>query len=371
MYVAITLLLGGCFGAPMWPTTSNDPVATQEHPTLAESIQRQGVDGSAPYRLAVFGDQRALADGEFQALVGGIAAREESLPDGPPLVAIIDTGDIVDNGKHADQFAMLHDILEPLRSYPYLVAVGNHELDQDIDFQGRRNFTEFMGEAAGPLFEEKRLWYRLDAPGLRLIFLDTNQWVYRRDDTLPEHRREQLAWLSAQMSEDFDGVTILSMHHPLLISNKKHRAMSAQLWSLQWSNEVIAAHIARGTDLVLTGHTHTYERFRLRSPAGDQFHLLNVSGRPRNNLLAWGDGARRAQDMRGEEIERLARAGWRREHLKGWAIDQLDAMTEKQTEENQWAEITVHPDGRIEVEMFFLVDRGASGFKSRGKFELD
>ena len=69
---AIALFLAGCFGAPMWPTTSNDPVAVQNHPTLAESLTRQGVDGSAPYRIAAFGDQRALADGEFQALVDAV-----------------------------------------------------------------------------------------------------------------------------------------------------------------------------------------------------------------------------------------------------------------------------------------------------------
>ena len=109
---AFALLLSGCIGAPMWPTTSNDPVPVQDHPTLNEAIRARGIDGSTAYRLAVFGDQRALADGEFQALVQAIADREASMGDGPPLAAIIDTGDIVDNGKHADQFAMLLDILE-------------------------------------------------------------------------------------------------------------------------------------------------------------------------------------------------------------------------------------------------------------------
>mgnify|MGYP000387996777 CR=1 FL=1 len=94
MFLLLPLLLAGCVGQPMWPTTSTNPVLPQEHPTLAESLRRQGVDGSQPYRLAVFGDQRALADGEFQALVRSIADREASLEGAPPLIAIIDTGDI-------------------------------------------------------------------------------------------------------------------------------------------------------------------------------------------------------------------------------------------------------------------------------------
>jgi hypothetical protein len=129
--------------------------------------------------------------------------------------------------------------------------------------------------------------------------------------------------------------------------------------------------MAPGADLVLTGHTHTFERYRLTDPDGDRFHLVNVSGRPRNSFLWWGDGARRAQDIRGREVEFLARTGWRREDIEGWTVEQRDAMTEKETEANQWAEVTVHPDGRVELETFFLVDRGESGYESRGKFTLN
>jgi hypothetical protein len=370
-YLVLVLMLSGCFGQPMWPTTSNDPVPVQEHPTLAESLNRRGIGASSTYRLAVFGDQRALADGEFQALVQAIADHEASMTDGPPLVAIIDTGDIVDNGKHSDQFAMLHELLEPVREWPYLVAVGNHELDQDLNFEGRRNFFTFMGDAPGPLFAEARLWYRLDAPNLRLIFLDTNQWVYAPNDDQPWHRTDQLAWLAAQMSEDFDGHTVVSMHHPIVISNKKHRGIASRMWGIQWSDQVLAEMMAPGADLVLTGHTHTFERYRLTDPDGDQFHLVNVSGRPRNSFLWFGAGARRAQDIRGREIEQLIRTGWRRELLEGWKIEQLDGMFDEETEANQWAQITVRPDGPLEIEMFYLVDEGQGGYESRGKFLID
>ena len=52
-------------------------------------------------------------------------------------------------------------------------------------------------------------------------------------------------------------------------------------------------------------------------------------------------------------------------------MQQLDAMADEGAEQDQWAEITVHPDGRIEMEMFFLVDRGEGGYESRGKFVVD
>lgn len=364
--------VAGCSATPMWPTTSVEPVRVLDHPGFAETLRREGIDGSGPWRLVVFGDQRALADGEFQALVRGIADREAGLEGGTPLAAIIDTGDIVDNGKHADQFAMLASILEPVARWPYLVAVGNHELDQDLDAEGRTHFAQFMGEAAGPQFDRNRLWYRKDAPGLRILFLDTNDWIYSPSEDQSTSRTEQLAWLSAQMAEDFDGRTIVVMHHPIVSSSRKHQQQSALTWSIQWNEEVLARMFERGNvDLVLTGHTHTYERYRLTGPDGGNFQLLNISGRPRDSFLWFGDGARRAQDIRGREIAFLVRGGWRQELLEGWNIEQLDGVFDPDLEEDQWAEITVHPDGQLEVELFFLVDRGAGGYASRGRFTID
>jgi hypothetical protein len=354
----------------MWPTTSNDPVAPLDHPRFEATVRHATLGSPVPYRIAIFGDQRALADGEFQALVAGIADREATLAEGPPLIAIIDSGDIVDNGKHADQFTMLQSILEPVRNWPYLVAAGNHELDRGITLEARDNFVEFMGDAPGTLFQHDRLWYRKDAPGLRILFLNTNEWIYGPGDALPAHRTRQLAWLSSQMAEDFDGRTIVAMHHPIVISNKKHRGEAARMWSVTWSDQTLAELFARGgVDLVITGHTHTYERFRITSPTGESFQHANLSGRPRNSFLWFGAGARRAQDIRGKELDHHLKVGWRREHLEGWQLEQLDGMFED--EENQWGELTIHPDGKMEMEVFFLVDQGNGGYASRGKFLID
>jgi hypothetical protein len=120
---------------------------------------------------------------------------------------------------------------------------------------------------------------------------------------------------------------------------------------------------------VITGHTHTYERFRVTSPTGESFQHANLSGRPRNSFLWFGAGARRAQDIRGKELDHHLKVGWRREHLEGWQLEQLDGMFED--EENQWGELTIYPDGKMEMEVFFLVDRGNDGYASRGKFLID
>lgn len=378
MRLATTLLgglligaLAGCSFTPTWPTTSTRPAPVLDHAGFGDTLRREGIDGGVPWRLAVFGDQRAMADGEFQALVRSIAAREAEPTARPPLAAILDTGDIVDDGRHADQFSMLARILEPLRRWPYLVAVGNHELGIVPEPAARDNLVRFMGDAPGPLFGRNRLWYRLDAPGVRLIFLDSNDWVYGPGEDQNPHRTQQLAWLSAQMAERFDGRTIVVMHHPIVSSSQKHRDQSSRMWGIRWDDRILAQmFLDGGVDLVFTGHTHTFERYRITGPGQRSFELVNVSGRPRDSLLWFGDGARRARDIGGRELRQLERTGWRAEDLEGFRIEQLDFLAEAD-EENQWAEVTVHPRGPIEVEMFFLVDRGAKGYASRGSFTID
>lgn len=371
LIASLTALAAGC-GKPIWPTTSTNPVPVLDHPDFDATVARENVSRSTGLRLAFFGDQRALADGEYQALVRSIAAREATLEGAPPLVGIIDTGDIVDNGKHTDQFTMLREILGPVRQWPYLVAVGNHELDQDLNDEGRRHYVEFMGNAPGQFFAPRRLWYRKDAPGLRVLFLDSNEWVYGPSEDQSTTRTEQLAWLSAQMAEDYDGRTIVVMHHPIIISNKKHRTEAERMWGIRWANEILADMFVRGgVDILVVGHTHTYERFRLTPAEGESFQLVNLSGRPRSSFMGFGASARRAEDISGRENEFLIRVGWPKTQINQWKIEQLDAMTDADTEADQWGELTLHPDGTLEMEIFYLVDRGDGGYRSGGKFTID
>jgi len=42
-------------------------------------------------------------------------------------------------------------------------------------------------------------------------------------------------------------------------------------------------------DVILVGHTHTYEHFRVLRSDGAGFHLINVSGRPKDSILWIGE----------------------------------------------------------------------------------
>lgn len=358
-----------------WPMTSEQPVLPLDRPRLQENAAELGVDADDGARFVIFGDQRALADGEWQAMNQLIVRREQLGRNRTPLLAILDTGDIVFDGSFSDQYHMLTGILEPLRAYPYLVGAGNHEVQNNQPGPARGNLVRFLGPSIGDDLTVDRLYYRRDVAGIRLLFLDTNELVYGPDgdftavDGLTYRGRAQLRWLAEELA-DSTGIrtTIAVLHHPLVSSSEKHRAQSAKLWSLAYEGRTLPQILAEGgVDLVLTGHTHTYERFRLVAPGGQSFQLMNVSGRPRGTVWWIGKGARMAHDISGREAKYFRRHGWR--ELEGWQFEQLDAMLGSGA--NQWVELHVAPDGGLSAEVFYLVDEGRGGARSEARFGIE
>ncbi len=188
-----------------WPDSSDHPVVPLPHPTVTERIAELGPTIANGFRLVAFGDQRALAQGEWQAMVAFISAHEADNTDATPLLAIIDTGDIVDDGRRTDQFHMLTQILTPLSDYPYLVAVGNHEVHNLDGAEARRNTVTALAATDTELTIDQ-LWRVYDLPFLRLILLDTNDLVYGptgREGSITDHPRvrRQLAWLVETLAE--------------------------------------------------------------------------------------------------------------------------------------------------------------------------
>jgi len=381
----LLLLSIPAFGASLlagpWPTSSDRPVEPSPHPSLAHRVAELGPALDEGLRLIAFGDQRALADGEWQAMNRLIREREDRGGHELPLLSIVDTGDIVFDGSHSDQFHMLTDILAPLRPWPYLVGIGNHEVHNNKGGPARGHVVSYLDGMIGTLpdqvedFEliENRLYYRVDVAGVRLISLDTNDLVYgpegdRADAPGLTYRgRAQLRWLAEQLDDPRGAhTTIVFCHHPFVHSSEKHRGQAQKMWSLQYRGRTIPEMFAAAdVDLVMVGHTHTYERFRVGNDDGS-FQVMNISGRPRNAALWYGKSQRRAHDIAGREVEFLRDEGWK--GLDGWTIDQLDAMTGE--EQNQFAELRVTPDG-LEGEIFFLVDKGRGGTRSGGVFRMD
>lgn len=353
-----------------WPATNDRPVTALGHPTVESVFRARQEAGApdAPYRFAAFGDQRALADGEWQALMRGLLRWTRAHGQ---VQFLVDTGDIVDDGRYTDQFARLSDeILSILPDTPYLVGVGNHETHNNDDPGARRNTAAFL-EGLDPGFSAERMYYRKDLGPATFLFLDTNDLVYgdagERDEcpgeALPGTRAAaQVTWLEAQLHELRAApprLVVAVLHHPFVQSSAKHRGAARSLWSLRVQGTPLPdALLDGGVDVVLTGHTHTFERFVLRRDDGHAMHVVNLSGRPRGSAFGLGAGLRRATDIRGAERGKLGAWGWK--GLDRWEIEQVASMP-KDAEADQFAVFTVEPDGSLTMELRFLDDTAEGG----------
>jgi hypothetical protein len=119
-------------------------------------------------------------------------------------------------------------------------------------------------------------------------------------------------------------------------------------------------------DLILCGHTHTYERFVAERTDGRKLTLVNLSGRPRNTVLWIGASSRRAHDLRGGEAEFFGENGWK--NLDRWRIRQEDPMLEN--EANQFGVVTVGGDGSLLLGVHFLDDAAPGGTRAAREVQI-
>lgn len=368
LWAAVFLLCAGAtvsecrpwFRGGPWPDTSLEPARP-----LAEAPP--DLPGAGPYRFISFGDQRALADGEWQEMLGAIAALAGR---DPSIRFMLDTGDIVYDGSHSDQFGFLREILDGGPRLPYLVAVGNHEVRNNRSEEARSHTARALSYL-DPALSAERLYYRKDIGPLRFLFLDSNDFVYGGEgDGIARRAQAQESWLVEELALAGGGVppvTVVAMHHPFLQSSSYHREESRALWSYRIGGRTLPERFAEaGVDLVLAGHTHTYERFRVTRVGEEGFTLINLSGRPRSLLLGMGGGGRKARDLRGAEAESLAEKGWR--DLDGWRVVQEDFMPGRGA--NQFGIFSVGSEGEIAFEACFLDEDAPEGFRRAGEVRV-
>jgi hypothetical protein len=156
-------------------------------------------------------------------------------------------------------------------------------------------------------------------------------------------------------------VRIVVMHHPLVHASERHLGHARALWNCTRAGRRLADLFADGgVNLILTGHTHTYERFRLRRDDGREIALVNLSGRPRTAFLWFGARARRPRAIAGRERE------WFTDHgftgLERWQIRQEEAMAADR-EADQFGIFTVGRGGGLELEVYFLDAAGGGGVR--------
>ena len=200
--------------------------------------------GDRTFTCIIYGDTQGqrpfFTQTERHALVAERMAGEED------ILFVIHTGDLVGDESEWDEFFA---IAGPVLGNTTLVPVaGNHDGTAEV-------FSAIFGL---PPF------YSFDAGSLHVTVLDSNDRAWA-------DMRTQTAWLKDDLTSPLPQ-KIVAFHHPPFSSDRKHPggdlAIRAEWCGIFAQNDV---------DAVFSGHTHTYERYRVN---GTEYVVAGCGGGP-------------------------------------------------------------------------------------------
>ena len=168
-------------------------------------------------------------------------------------------GHVITLGDNAYENATLDDFLDAYaptwgrhrwRTHP---AIGNHEYNVP---HGAPYFAYFCEAAGAPL----KGYYSYDVGAWHFIVLNSNCAEKDADAPPCDAGSEQERWLRADLAAHPAKCTAAYWHHPRFSSGSKGDDASVQpLWQALYD---------AGADVVLSGHSHVYERFGPQDPTG-------------------------------------------------------------------------------------------------------
>ena len=130
-------------------------------------------------------------------------------------------------------------------------AVGNHE----YHVRGATPYFDYFGSRAGP---RGKGYYSYDAGPWHVVVLNTNCSVVPGGCA---RGSAQERWLRADLAASAARCTVAMAHHPLFTSADKHPPETR-------IRPLVQTLYDAGTELLLAGHNHMYERFAPQTPAG-------------------------------------------------------------------------------------------------------
>jgi acid phosphatase type 7 len=127
-------------------------------------------------------------------------------------------------------------------------AIGNHEYQS----KGAAGYWDYFGKAAGP---RGKGWYSYDAGSWHVVVLNANC-----DKVGCGKGSEQERWLRADLAAHDNQCTLAYWHQARFVSDKEHgnHAELGPFWEALYDY---------GSELVLSGHAHVYERFAPQTPS--------------------------------------------------------------------------------------------------------
>ncbi len=212
---------------------------------------------------------------------------------GQDVTAVINTGDVVKDGRIPDQWKRFLNIIRPISSrVPYFPIAGNHERTDTPD--GVANWRTATGLPA----TGDRLYYCFDSADgwVRFLALDSNPMTdpanhWPRDVEI-KYSDEQIDWFVARVQEH-RGPNFVFMHHPPF-STGFHRVEWQSDAVLQERRERMVRALYRGGSGVLAaGHEHAYERALMTWPDAVLINIVTGGGgSPLHDIPPPDEGAR-------------------------------------------------------------------------------
>lgn len=215
--------------------------------------------------------------GREESVLKAMTAAVDSLEArGQKVSAIINTGDLVKDGRFPNQWERFLTMVTPLaKRVPYFPIAGNHERTDSPE--GLYNWHT----ATGLPISSDRLYYYFDSADgwVRFIALDSNPMTDPKNYWTREvevlYSDEQIDWLTKIM-KGHTGPALVFMHHP---------PFSLGFHRVEWQNDallrerrarMVKALHESGLSVMAAGHEHAYERALLT--CGDAVLIVLVAG---------------------------------------------------------------------------------------------
>ena len=244
------------------------------------------------FRAWVMGDSGTLYESQFE-----VARAWRRFLSGTPADLFVHTGDIAYNSAYEDEltesvFDVYPDILAVTPLFP---TYGNHDgYGSDSDKQTGPWFDAFAlpaeGEGGG-LASKREDWYAYEWANAHFISLNAYDADRSPDGPMAE-------WLKADLDAvDRDRIDwiITYFHHPSY--SKGSHDSDYELELVEMRENIGPILEAGGVDLVLNGHSHTYERSYLLDGAyhtpSDSIGIID----PQRGDPLWGEAYRKARGV--------------------------------------------------------------------------
>lgn len=194
--------------------------------------------GPAEFEFVVFGDTRTR-DAVHRRVVEAIL--KQTTPD-----FVLHTGDLVADGREADQWPVFFEIENPLlRRAAFFAALGNHE-------HNSRYFYQF--------FDLDRPYYSFDWGQAHFVVLMSDRANWAADE--PARQRlwaEQLRWLEEDLAQaQQKAFRFAMMHHPPFTAVKRRQG------SPNPTQDMVPLFEKYRVQAVFCGHDHNYQHHVVR-----------------------------------------------------------------------------------------------------------